>query len=55
VRVLVDGGVLIGVVAHCRAGVGHYCAGVAVEHDSGSLSRLGWMAILRPPRPSATT
>ena len=52
VRVLVDGGVLIGVVAHCRQGVGHFCAGIAIEHDSGSLSRLGWLAILHPPRPS---
>jgi hypothetical protein len=48
VRLCLNGGVLHGFVAHCRAENGHYSAGIRVDQDAGVLCTIQWIANLSP-------
>jgi len=48
VRLYLNGGILLGKVAHCHPGNGRFAAGITVDHDSGILSAIQWIACLRP-------
>jgi len=48
VRLSLNGGTLLGVIANCRPELGHFAAGVRIDHDSGILSAIQWIASLRP-------
>jgi hypothetical protein len=48
VSLSLNGGTLVGFVANCRPEYGHFAVGIQIDHDSGILSAIQWIASLRP-------
>lgn len=48
VKLVVQGGVIYGVVAHCEKRPGEFSVGITVEHDVSAIDRIAWNACLLP-------
>ena len=48
VKLVVQGGVIHGVVAHCEKLPGAFSAGIVVNHDARAIARIVWTACMLP-------